>query len=154
MVLSTNTPNKIVYGAFTQLEDAKARRFVTYQAARIPFVYGDEEGGACFYRLTSCPLPMPADILGICIVEALAGGVGPFMREGDEAEGPERPYFESEHGGKPKSEVEDENGNGGYGSKTVAELREEASGRGIDIPARATKGEIIEALEDADKGNG
>jgi major capsid protein E len=71
MILSTDTPNKIVYGAFTQLEDAKAKRFVTYQTDRIPFIYGDEEGGALFYRLTSCPLPMPADILGMRIIEAL-----------------------------------------------------------------------------------
>ncbi len=72
MLLSTDVPNKIVYGAFTQLEDAKAKRFVTYQQSRIPFVYGDEEGGALFYRLTSLPLPMPADILGFRIIEALA----------------------------------------------------------------------------------
>ena len=72
MLLSTNVPNKIVYGAFTQLEDAKAKRFVTYQQSRVPFVYGDEEGGALFYRLTSCPLPMPVDILGFRIIEALA----------------------------------------------------------------------------------
>lgn len=71
MLLSTNVPNKIVYGAFTQLEDAKAKRFVTYNNARIPFVYGDEEGGALFYRLTSLPLPMPADILGFRVIEAL-----------------------------------------------------------------------------------
>jgi hypothetical protein len=71
MLLSTNAPNKIVYGCFTQLEDAKAKRFVSYQQSRIPFIYGDEEGGALFYRLTSLPLPMPADILGFRIVEAL-----------------------------------------------------------------------------------
>ena len=71
MLLSTTTPNKIVYGAFTQLEDAKAQRFVSYQEARVPFVYGDEEGGSLFYRLTSLPLPMPADILGFRIIEAL-----------------------------------------------------------------------------------
>src|SRR5215471_2209127 len=72
MLLSTTTPNKIVYGAFTQLEDAKAKRFVTYQESRIPFTYGDEEGGSLFLRLTSCPLPMPVDILGFRIIEALA----------------------------------------------------------------------------------
>lgn len=82
MLLSTNVPNKIVYGAFTQLEDAKAKRFVTYQQDRIPFVYGDEEGGSLFYRLTSCPLPMPADILGFRIIEALALTF-PAMVEGD-----------------------------------------------------------------------
>lgn len=71
MLLSTTSPNKIVYGAFTQLEDAKAQRFQTYQTARIPFVYGDEEDGTLFYRLTSCPLPMPYDILGFRIIEAL-----------------------------------------------------------------------------------
>jgi len=82
MLLSTNTPNKIAYGAFTQLEDAKAKRFVTYTEPRIPFVYGDEEGGSLFYRLTSCPLPMPADILGFRIIEALALTF-PAMVEGD-----------------------------------------------------------------------
>lgn len=90
MLLSTNVQGKIVYGAFTQLEDVQSKRFVTYQTARIPYVYGDEEGGALYYRLTSCPLPMPADILGIRIIEALPGGVGPFSVEN------EQPYFESE----------------------------------------------------------
>lgn len=82
MLLSTTVPNKIVYGAFTQLEDAKAKRFVTYQQDRIPFVYGDEEGGALYYRLTSCPLPMPVDILGFRIIEALALTY-PAMVQGD-----------------------------------------------------------------------
>jgi hypothetical protein len=82
MILSTETPNKIVYGGFTQLEDAKAQRFVTYNQSRIPFIYGDEEGGALFYRLTSRPLPMPADILGWRIIEALTLTF-PAMVEGD-----------------------------------------------------------------------
>jgi hypothetical protein len=82
MLLSTNVQNKIVYGAFTQLEDAKAKRFVTYQQSRIPFVYGDEEDGNLFYRLTSCPLPMPVDILGFRVIEALALTF-PAMVEGD-----------------------------------------------------------------------
>jgi Phage major capsid protein E len=93
MLLSTNAPNKIVYGAFTQLEDAKAKRFVTYQQARIPFVYGDEEGGSLFYRLTSCPLPMPADILGFRIIEALAMTFP--GRSGGDGE-PEAKYVEGE----------------------------------------------------------
>jgi hypothetical protein len=89
MLLSTKVQGKIVYGAFTQLEDVKSKKFVTYQASRIPYVYGDEEGGALYYRLTSRPLPMPADILGMRIIEALPGGVGPFSLEN------EQPYFES-----------------------------------------------------------
>jgi len=74
ILLSTSVPNKIVYGAFTQLEDAKAKRYQTYQASRIPFVYGDEEAGNLFYRLTSLPMPMPNDILGWRIIEALGDG--------------------------------------------------------------------------------
>lgn len=73
MLLSTNVQNKVVYGAFTQLEDVKTKRYVTYQSARIPFVYGDEENGHLFYRLTSCPLPMPNDVLGWRIIDALPG---------------------------------------------------------------------------------
>jgi hypothetical protein len=86
ILLSTNVQNKIVYGAFTQLEDARAKRWVTYQTSRIPFVYGDEDAGSLFYRLTSRPLPMPADILGFRIIEALSGpenvediGVTPYF---------------------------------------------------------------------------
>jgi Phage major capsid protein E len=88
MLLSTNVQNKIVYGAFTQLEDAKAGRYVTYQVARIPFVYGDEVNGQLFYRLTSCPLPMPNDVLGWRIIDALPGtlvrGGEPLGDEPDE----------------------------------------------------------------------
>jgi hypothetical protein len=96
LLLSTNVQNKIIYGAFTQLEDAKAKRYQTYQTARIPLVYGDEEDGTLFYRLTSCPLPMPADVLGFCVVEALTGGAGPFAREGGEGEVERQPYFEAD----------------------------------------------------------
>jgi hypothetical protein len=87
MLLSTTTPNKIVYGAFTQLEDAKAQRFVTYQESRIPFIYGDEEGGNLYYRLTSLPLPMPADILGFRIIEALTMTYPASLPPGREGEG-------------------------------------------------------------------
>jgi Phage major capsid protein E. len=95
LLASTDVPNKIVYGAFTQLENAKTKTFQTYQTARIPLVYGDEEDGVLFYRLTSCPLPMPADILGFRIIEALTGGAGPFARAG---EGENEPYFEADQG--------------------------------------------------------
>jgi hypothetical protein len=88
LLASTNTPNKIVYGAYTQLEDAKARRFVTYQTSRVPFVYGDEDDGTLFYRLTSCPLPMPVDVLGWRLIEALTGTSYPFPTPG------EVPYFD------------------------------------------------------------
>lgn len=162
MLISTNVQNKIVYGAYTQLEDAKAQRWVTYQAARIPFVYGDEGGGASFYRLTSCPLPMPADVLGWTILEALAGGVGPFARdaEGNEIEA----YFEAdqtEDGPQPqlaekgvearkKATVEPESGND-YDGKTVAELKDEAANRGVEIPSDARKADIVAALKEDDK---
>ena len=97
MLLSNSVQNKIVYGAFTQLEDAKAKRYVTYQASRIPFVYGDEENGHLFYRLTSCPLPMPTDVMGWRIIEALPPAVG-LMREGGEGgEGPEAQEFDPEN---------------------------------------------------------
>lgn len=84
MLLSTNVQNKIVYGAFTQLEDAKSHRYVTYQAARIPFVYGDEVNGQLFYRLTACPLPMPNDVLGWRIIDALGGAMRSGEPLGDE----------------------------------------------------------------------
>jgi len=85
LLASTNTPNKIVYGAYTQLEDAKAKRFVTYQSSRIPFVYGEEDDGTLFYRLTSCPLPMPVDVLGWRLVEAVTGATYPFPTPGEVA---------------------------------------------------------------------
>jgi hypothetical protein len=167
MIISTNVPNKIVYGAFTQLEDVKSKRFVTYQTSRIPYVYGDEEGGTLYYRVTACPLPMPADALGWTILEALAGGVGPFaMREG---EAPDQPFFESELvDGQPqpqlseagqaaakKAEAERESfaGKGSdYDEMTVAELKDLADKRGVEINSKATKAEIIDAIKAADEG--
>jgi hypothetical protein len=108
MLLSSHVQNKIVYGAFTQLEDVRSKRFVTYQMSRIPFVYGEEEDGQLFYRLTSCPLPMPNDVLGWRIIDALpatgtfgSGGKGrPIVEISDKGEGrvegktvEGRPYF-------------------------------------------------------------
>jgi hypothetical protein len=99
LLASTNVQNKIVYGAFTQLEDAKAKRYVTYQTARIPFVYGDEENGHLFYRLTSCPLPMPHDILAFCLIDAVPPVVG-----GLSGQDPTRtPYFKpTKEGDEPE----------------------------------------------------
>ena len=177
LLASTNTQNKIVYGAFTQLEDAKTKHFVTYQSSRIPFVYGDEEGGALFYRLTSCPLPMPADILGVCLLEALPGGVGPFAREGEEGVPAEpQPYFEAdqvedqpqpqlhEDGLKAREAAEGEEaelkGKGkkgarkegeDYDSLTVPELQDLARERNLDLPSDARKADIVKALEKDDK---
>jgi hypothetical protein len=167
MLLSTNVPNKIVYGAFTQLENAKAKTWQTYQTDRIPFVYGDEEGGSLFYRLTSCPLPMPADILGFRIIECMTGGGGPFARDaGPEGE---QPYFETDdHENQPQPQLGEagqealarttkgkEKDKGGtpkqekdYEEMTVAELKQLADKRDIDLPSDARKDDIIEILKE------
>jgi hypothetical protein len=71
LLASTTIQNRIIYGAYTQLEDERTGRFVTYTQARVPFVYGDEEHNHMFYRLTSLPLPMPFDVLGFRIIEPL-----------------------------------------------------------------------------------
>lgn len=174
MLLSTNVQGKIVYGAFTQLEDAQAKRFVTYQTSRIPYVYGDEEGGALYYRLTSCPLPMPADVLGYRIIEALPGGVGPFAL-GLEAE---QPFFEAEQTEdqpqpeyheagvearekaekareplvkKAKGKGETAEGEPNYDELTVPELRDLAVERQLEVNTRMTKDELITALKKDDK---
>jgi hypothetical protein len=173
MILSTDTPNKIVYGAFTQLEDAKAQRFVTYQQSRIPFVYGDEEGGALFYRLTSCPLPMPADILGFRIIEALALTF-PAMVEGEAVlnalTGEITGGREEAEALKEEARVRDEEAakvktapgwggeqsatakkGDGYDELTVPELRELCQERGIEIDSGARKDDLIHALKKDDK---
>jgi hypothetical protein len=179
MLLSTETPNKIVYGAFTQLEDAKAKRFVTYQQDRIPFVYGDEEGGTLFYRLTSLPLPMPADILGFRIIEALVLTF-PAMVEGDavlnaltgeitgdkeeadklkaeaaEAEEEARkvktgPSFE----GAPKAKGSEESDEESLEDHTVEELREIAEREDVDLTGITVKADIIKAIKKNRKSKG
>jgi hypothetical protein len=158
--------NKIVYGAFTQLEDAKAKRWVTYQAPRIPFVYGDEEGGNLYYRLTSCPLPMPADILAIRIIEALPGGVGPFSRqpffESDYATVEERLEardraiaFDEAEARKLKGDTEEETeGNGDLKEHTVEELRAIADDEQIDLSGASRKDDIIRAIKRARQERG
>jgi hypothetical protein len=178
LLASTVTQNKIVYGAFTQLEDAKTKHFVTYQTDRIPFVYGDEEGGALFYRVTSCPLPMPHDILGFCIVEALTGGVGPFSRSVDGE--PIEPFFEAEQtDDQPQPELHEkgvearesavaatnellnpegankdskgEKGAQDYDALTVAELQDLANERHIETASDWRKADYIKALKADDK---
>jgi Phage major capsid protein E. len=166
MLISTNVPNKIVYGAFTQLEDVKSKKFVTYQASRIPYVYGDEEGGALYYRVTSCPLPMPADVLGFCIIEALPGGAGPFSRGVDpESEG-KRPFFESDqlvpqpqlleederlHTTEELQTADEENGGNAESENlneyTVDELKGIAQSEDVDLKGASTKAEIIKAIK-------
>jgi hypothetical protein len=169
LLASTNTPNKIVYGAYTQLEDAKAKSYVTYQASRIPFVYGDEEDGTLFYRLTSCPLPMPVDVLGWRLVEAITGASYPFPtpgRYGDEAyfapDDPNAPKPEGKEGvdyflpAKDTSKEKKAEGNGeenGLESMTVADLKELADDEGVDLAGAHRKDDIIEAIREHRKAN-
>jgi hypothetical protein len=181
MLLSTDTENKIVYGAFTQLEDVKTKRYVTYQNARIPFVYGDEVNGQLFYRLTSCPLPMPQDVMGWRIIDALPvtrGGepVGDDQAEkgqvgGRTVEG--RPYFaptnETAHeknmpelATELKEAVgqskEAEKGKGKESKAeleehTVEELREIADREGADLGGATVKADIIRAIQKHRRSN-
>lgn len=128
LLASTRVQNKIVYGAFTQLEDAKAKRYVTYQTSRIPFIYGDEENGHLFYRLTSQPLPMPADILGFRLVEALDDSAGPFTMP--------QPVF---------------NDAGELDHHTVEQLKNIADKEEIDLSGANKKADIIKAIKQARK---
>jgi hypothetical protein len=147
MLLSTEVTNKIVYGAFTQLEDAKNKRYVTYQTSRIPFVYGDEVDGHLFYRLTSCPLPMPTDTLGWRIIDALPPGLARGGEEvgDDQAEEGQvagrtvegRPYF------APTNETAHEKNQ----PELAAELREKL-GQKAPLKERGEAGEEGGRLED------
>jgi hypothetical protein len=177
MLLSTETPNKIVYGAFTQLEDVKAKRFVTYTTDRIPFIYGDEEGGALYYRLTSCPLPMPVDILGFRVVEALTLTYPAMMVEGDAVldpltsdivggpeealdlknkaaqEAEERKKVSSARGGAEgrvvdaKASADDDDDDSKLEDHTIDELREIAERENIDLTGINHKADIIKAIK-------
>jgi hypothetical protein len=174
LLLSTNAQNKIVYGAFTQLEQVETKTFRTYQTSRIPLVYGDLDGGALYYRLTSCPLPMPQDIMAIRYIEALPGSAGPFGRGGSPDD--PAPFFEANQGdenqpqpqlselaAEARERAEKEHaalvgkkkdvGHDDYDAMTVPELRDVAASRGVDINSRSTKAEIIESLKEHDDIN-
>jgi hypothetical protein len=64
ILADTRTPNKLVYGAYSQLEDPVAKRYQSYRSARIPLVYADVQNSQLWYRLTSLPIPMPTDVFG------------------------------------------------------------------------------------------
>src|SRR5262252_3547734 len=167
LLTSTNTPNKIVYGAYTQLEDAKAKRYVTYQSSRIPFVYGEEDDGTLFYRLTSCPLPMPVDVLGWRLVEAVTGATYPFPTPGEVAyfdpndpdAGPEEAQPKGEEGrdfwkqAKPEPADESNEEHADLKDQTVDDLKETAASEGVDVPSHATKAEIVKAIKKHRKAN-
>jgi hypothetical protein len=140
LLASTRVQNKIVYGAFTQLEKTGqvTPHFVTYQQARIPYVYADEEKGHLFYRLTSCPLPMPYDILGFRIVEALAGSAGPF--------GAKRPTFK-------KSPEEEKLETEALNAKSSDDLKRLADDEGIDLKGANSKADIVEAIKQGRRTN-
>ena len=147
MLASTNVPNKIVYGAYTQLEDAKAKRYQTYQTARIPFVYGDEENGHLFYRLTSCPLPMPADALGFRIVEALPPVLGGLSTKGGKKSDRDltKPFFKQMKGDEEEAAGSEEEGQS-LNDMTVDELRGIAVDEGVDLAGATRKDEIVKAI--------
>jgi Phage major capsid protein E len=170
MLLSTTTPNKIIYGAFTQLEDAKAQRFQTYQTSRIPFIYGDEEDGQLWYRLTSCPLPMPFDILGFRIIEALTMTFPAGYVEGEavldpmtgEQTGGAEEAAELTAKAEEEREQERERAAAGKGKRkgaqaeadtenledlTVDELRDLAVAEGADLTGATHKSDIIKAIK-------
>jgi hypothetical protein len=157
LLASTTVQNKIVYGAYTQLEDVKAKRFVTYQTSRIPYIYGDEDGGSLYYRLTSCPLPMPADVLGWRIVEAITGATYPFPTPGEVAyfdpNEPDKGPPEAQPKGKegvdfyPAAKTEENVTHPDLKVQTVEELRATAASEGVDVPTHATKAEIAKAIE-------
>jgi hypothetical protein len=164
LLASTNTPNKIVYGAYTQLEDIESKRFVTYQTSRIPYVYGDKDGSQLYYRLTSCPLPMPVDVLGWRIVEAITGvsypfptpGSIPYFNPNKPEEGPEEAQPQGKEGVDffpSAAALEKEKGEKGEGNNasldehTVDELREIADKEGVDLSGATHKADIIKAIK-------
>jgi hypothetical protein len=162
LLASTHVQNKIVYGAYTQLEDARAKRYVTYQTSRIPFVYGDEEDGNLFYRLTSCPLPMPADIFGWTLIEAITGVSYPFPTPGiveqpffapDDESAQKAPKPEGKEGvhyftERPvKSENETAAPDNELDRHTVEDLKEIAASEGADLSGATHKADIIKAIK-------
>ena len=162
LLASTTVQNKIVYGAYTQLEDVKSKRFVTYQTSRIPYIYGDEDGGALYYRLTSCPLPMPADVLGWRIVEAVTGATYPFPTPGsipyfdpnDPEKGPAEAQPQGTEGvdfypsAKTVEQSKGEKGNPGeLDDHTVDELKDIAANEGVDLTGVSHKSDIIKAIK-------
>jgi hypothetical protein len=166
LLASTNVPNKIVYGAYTQLEDARAKRYVTYQTSRIPFVYGEEDDGMLFYRLTSCPLPMPVDVLGWRVIEAITGATYPFpspqMAHFDPTDPEAQPqgkegvdFFrapvkpENVKGKKADSgDTLAEPMNDDLETHTVDQLKSIAAEEGVDLSGIHRKDEIIDAIHE------
>jgi len=154
LLASTNVQNKIVYGAYTQLEDVKSKRYVTYQTSRIPYIYGDEDGGTLYYRLTSCPLPMPQDVLGWRLIEAITGATYPFPTPGmvQEEGQPKAPEGREGEHFFPGPQGAASEGNAELEGHTVEDLKVIADREGVDLEGAHLKADIIKAIKKHRKG--
>jgi Phage major capsid protein E len=70
LVASTAIKHKIGYGGVSQVEPG-SRRMNIYEGTRVPQVFYSEEDDCRYFRLTSRPVPVPADMLGWVILDVI-----------------------------------------------------------------------------------
>ncbi|KNF08549.1 phage major capsid protein E [Gottschalkia purinilytica] len=68
VLVATRGVNRMAYGAVTQIEQGQ---HVTYEATRVPKVWDDENNDIKNIRVSSRPLPIPADVDGWAVLNVL-----------------------------------------------------------------------------------
>jgi Phage major capsid protein E len=70
LVASTAIKHKVAYAGVSQV-DPVSKRMDVFEGTRVPQVYYSEEDDCRYFRLSSRPCPVPADMLGWVIMDAI-----------------------------------------------------------------------------------
>jgi hypothetical protein len=70
LVASTAIRHKAVYAGVPQVEPG-TKTMSVYKGTRVPQVFYSEEDDCRYFRLTSRPIPVPADMLGWVIMKVI-----------------------------------------------------------------------------------
>jgi hypothetical protein len=70
LVASTAIKHKVAYAGISQV-DPVSKKMDVFEGTRVPQVYYSEEDDSRYFRLSSRPCPVPADMLGFCILDVI-----------------------------------------------------------------------------------
>jgi hypothetical protein len=68
LLATTGIRHKVGYAGVSQV-DPQSRKMDVFEGTRVPQISYDEQTDSRLFRLTSRPLPIPADMLAWCLID-------------------------------------------------------------------------------------